>query len=311
MNYLASGGDYNLDDPNDQNRLMKDADKFAKWFTMSRGIFGLASPVAVSPVELTKDKSGDTMLVAALQSDFKDLENKYSGDTYKAYADFLDLYGPEQIFALISSWSGPNGTATPPSNLMTYQMILRDPSVVEEYRDVYGYFYPNGGFSTELYNWNKRKGNSELLTKQQIIDKATGLRYSAAKDRLLTRSVAENWTSQYTAAALSNLGDSYNLMGRKTVFDASKEDRTLNQLRQATQDDRFLDSEAVAGMRDYLYLRDKTLELNGKKPNDSLDTKGFEAQRTYLAQQALEIIKRNPDFQKIFYSFFKRELETN
>lgn len=311
MNYLASGGDYNLDDPNDQNRLMKDADKFAKWFTMSRGIFGLASPVAVSPVELTKDKSGDTMLVAALTSDFKDLENKYSGDTYKAYADFLDLYGPEQIFALISSWSGPNGTATPPSNLMTYQMILRDPSVVEEYRDVYGYFYPNGGFSTELYNWNKRKGNSELLTKQQIIDKATGLRYSAAKDRLLTRSVAENWTSQYTAAALSNLGDSYNLMGRKTVFDASKEDRTLNQLRQATQDDRFLDSEAVAGMRDYLYLRDKTLELNGKKPNDSLDTKGFEAQRTYLAQQALEIIKRNPDFQKIFYSFFKRELETN
>jgi hypothetical protein len=28
-----------------------------------------------------------------------------------------------------------------------------------------------------------------------------------------------------------------------------------------------------------------------------------------LAEQALEIIKRNPEFQKIFYAFFKYELE--
>ena len=309
MNYLASGGDYNLDDPSDQNRLMKDADKFAKYFTMFRGIFGLASPVAVSPADLTKDKSGDTMLAAALKSDFNNLEKKYSGDSYKAYADFLDLYGPEQVFALISSWSGPNGTSTPPSNLLTYHMILRDPSVVDKYSNVYGYFYPNGGFSMELFKWNQRKGRSELLTTEQIMDKATNLRFNAAKDRLLTRSVSEEWTSQQTTAALSNLADSYNLMGRKVVYDATKDDRVFNQLREAVKDERFLDSEAVAGMRDYLYLRDKTLELNGKKPNDSLATKGFEAQRTYLAQQALDIIKRNPDFQKIFYSFFKKELE--
>ena len=58
-----------------------------------------------------------------------------------------------------------------------------------------------------------------------------------------------------------------------------------------------------------MYLRDETLRLNGKKPNESLSAKGFEAQRTYLAQQALDIIKRNPDFQKVFYIFFKEELE--
>lgn len=311
MNYLASGGDYNLDDPSDQNRLMKDSDKFAKYFTMFRGIFGLASPVAVSPADLTKDKSGDTLLAAALKSDFANIEKQYSGDIYKAYADFLELYGPEQIFALISSWSGPNGTATPPSNLMTYQMILRDPSVVDKYSNVYGYFYPNGGFSMELFKWNQRKGRSELLSTEQIMDKATNLRYNAAKDRLLTKSVAEGWSSTYTTSALSNLADSYNLMGRKVVYDATKDDRTFNQLREAVNDERFLDSEAVAGMRDYLYLRDKTLELNGKKPNDSLSIKGFESQRTYLAQQALEIIKKYPEFQKIFYSFFKKELEAD
>jgi hypothetical protein len=56
-------------------------------------------------------------------------------------------------------------------------------------------------------------------------------------------------------------------------------------------------------------LRDRLLEVNGKKPNDSLKRKGFETQRIFLAEQAAEIIKRNPDFQKIFYSFFRYELE--
>ena len=141
------------------------------------------------------------------------------------------------------------------------------------------------------------------------MEKATKLRYYAARERLLTKSIGEEWTSTKTSAALSNLSDSFNLIGKKSFSDASKDDRILNQLRQATQDKRFLDSEAVAGIRDYLYLRDKTLEKNGKKPNDSLALKGFENQRAYLAEQALDIIKRNPEFQKVFYYFFKRELE--
>ena len=141
------------------------------------------------------------------------------------------------------------------------------------------------------------------------MDRATSIRYAAAKDRLLAKSVGEQWSSKTTSAALSNLTDSFNLIGKKTIYDASKDDRILNQLRQASQDERFLNSSAVAGIRDYLYLRDETLRLNGKKPNESLSAKGFEAQRTYLAQQALDIIKRNPDFQKVFYIFFKEELE--
>jgi hypothetical protein len=142
------------------------------------------------------------------------------------------------------------------------------------------------------------------------MDRATQIRYAAAKDRLLTRSVAEGWTSKYTDAAVSSLRDSFVTIGLKQdSFDFTKEDRTLNQLRRAAQDKRFLNSEAVAGVRDYMALRDKVLEVNGKKPNDSLKRKGFETQRIFLAEQAAEIIKRNPDFQKIFYSFFKYELE--
>jgi hypothetical protein len=310
MNYLASGGDYNLDTLQDQNRLIKDADRFAKWFAVSRGIFGMLSPVAPSPEDLVKDKSGDTMLAAALYSDFRELEKAAGGDKQKAYGDFLDLYGPEQVFALIGSWTGTDGKFSPPDNLFTYKLLVENPGIDKEYPDVYGYLYPNGGLSMELKKWNEIKGKSQRLTTQQIMDRATQIRYAAAKDRLLTRSVAENWTSKYTDATISNLKNSFVAIGLKQDrFDFTKEDRILNQLRLASQDRRFLNSEAVAGIRDYLAIRDRVLEVNGKEPNESLKTKGFESQRTFLAQQAVEIVKRNPDFQKIFYSFFKYELE--
>lgn len=310
MNYLASGGDYNLDSLDDQNRLMKDSDRFAKWFAVSRGLFGMVSPVAISPEDLVKDRTGNTLLAAALYSDFRKFENEAGGDKQKAYADFLDLYGPEQIFALIETWTGKDGAFSPPDNLLTYKLLMENPGIDKEYADIYGYLYPNGGLSMQLKKWNEVSNKSVRLTTQQIIDRATQIRYAAAKDRLLTRSVAEGWNSQYTDAAVSNLRDSFVTIGLKQdSFDFTKEDRTLNQLRKAAQDKRFLNSEAVAGIRDYMALRDKVLEANGKKPNDSLKRKGFETQRIFLAEQAAEIIKRNPDFQKIFYSFFKYELE--
>ena len=313
MNYLASSGDYNLDILEDQNRLMKDADRFAKWFAASRGIFGMLSPVAPSPEDLVKDKSGNTLLASTLYSDFRELEKEAiaaGGDKQKAYADFLDLYGPEQVFALIGTWTGSDGKFSPPDNLFTYKLLVENPGIDKEYPDVYGYLYPNGGLSMELKKWNEIKGTSQRQTTQQLMDRVTKIRYAAAKDRLLTRSVAENWTSKYTDAAVSNLRNSFVTIGLKQdSFDFTREDRILNQLRSASQDSRFLNSEAVAGIRDYLAIRDRVLEVNGKKPNDSLKTKGFESQRTFLAQQAVEIVKRNPDFQKIFYSFFKYELE--
>jgi len=303
MNYLATSGDYNIDDPEDQTRLVKDTNKFAQYFSIMRGIFGFNTPVAIQPKDLTKDASGNTLLAASLYKDFRDIQQNNGSNINKSYADFLDLYGPEQIFSIISATSGG------PNNLATYQMIMRDPSVVDQYKETYGYFYPNGGYSQELYRWQMRTNRRERLTSQEIVQKATNIRYYAAKDRLLTKSVGEGWDSKRTEAALSNLSESYIGIGREVVFDATKEPRILEQLKKATTDERFQDSDAVVGLTDYLYLRDKTLAAAGKDAKGTLKSQGTIAQREFLAKQALEIIKQHPDFQKIYYSFFKKELE--
>ena len=300
MNYLATGGDYNIDDMQDQARLIKDTNDFAKWFMIMRGIFGFASPVAVQPKDLTRDSTGNAMLASALYSDFRKIEQESGSNRNAAYAKFLDLYGPEQVFAIISSTSGG------PTNLFTYQLIMKDPSVLDKYPDVYGYIYPNGGFSQELYRWQQRNNMREKLSAEEIMKKATRVRYYAAKDRLLARSVSEGWDSKRLAAANSSLADSYDVKNLNITYDASKEDRILAQLNSVAYDERFADSNAVTGLRDYLLLRDKAIKASGQK---TLNNKASLSQREWLAERALEIIQRNPDFQKIYYSFFKKELE--
>lgn len=300
MNYLASGGDYNLDDPADQSKLVTDTNRFAQYFMLMRGLFGFVSPVAIQPKDLTKDKDGNLLLASSLYSDFRVIEQANGSNRNKAYADFLDLYGPEQVFAIISATSGG------PNNLYTYDLIERDPSVVDQYSDVYGYFYPNGGFSQELYRWQVRNKKREKLDSKEILEKATNVRYYAAKDRLLARSVGESWDSKRTDKALQDLSDSYLTRGRRVVFDATKEPRILAQLTKAAYDERFIDSEAVNGLRDYLHLRDKAIAASGRV---TLGNKSSLPQREWLAQQALDIIKKYPDFQKLYYSFFKKELE--
>jgi len=300
MTYLASSGDYNLDLPEDQTRLVADTNNFAKWYTIMRGLFGLASPTPIQPKSLTVSKDGNTLLASALYSDFRKLEIANGSNYNKTYADFLDVYGPEQVFAIIAATTGG------PNNLGTYQLIMKDPSVVNQYPEVYGYLYPNGGLSQELYKWQLRTGERTRLSAQEIMDKATNIRYYAAKDRALTRSVAEGWSSEYTDSTMSQLNDAYILKNRTFKFDPNKDKRIMEQLKKAAYDDRFSDSDAANGLRDYMFLRDKALIASGRV---TFGNKSSEPQRTYLAQEAVKIIKKYPEFQKIFYAFFKQELE--
>jgi hypothetical protein len=303
LNYLATGGDYDLDNLDDQARLLKDADRFAKMFTMFRGFFGFFSPFPLTMEALTTKDDGSVALSSALYKDFREMEVAAGGDKNKAYADFLDLYGPNYIFAIIGYTSG---SAT---NLYSYELLRDNPDVADKYPDTYGYIYPGGGLSQEMMRWEKKRGNRTVLKKDEIIEKVTRIRYFAAKDRLLTRSAAEGWTKDQYDEALSALGDSYAARGLSITTDYFKDARVQAQIDGILKDERFLDSDAVQGLRDYVYLRKIALQAAGRDPNSTLAIKGAEPQRIWLAEKAQEILARNPEFQKFFYTFFKSELE--
>lgn len=303
MSYLITSGDYSLDDPEDQAKLINDTTYFSRWFTIFRGFFGLVSAAPPQLEKLAKDDNGNTILATALYDDFKKFEVESGGNYNKAYGDFIDLYGPQALFSIIGASSGG------PTNAFTYEMLQKDPSVLDVYPDVYGFFYPGGGWSQELYNWQRRTGARERMGADEILSRVTSIRYYAALDRMMTRAMQEGWDASRFDEAKANLKDSYVMRGLKQEGDFYKSARQMQQLRQATQDDRFKDSDAVDGLRRYLYFRDKALEAAGKKLTGTLASKGTIAQREWLAERALEIIQDHPEFYKMYYSFFRKELD--
>lgn len=301
MNYLASGGNYNLDNPDDQARLVQQTDTFSRWESIMRGVIGLVSPMSLLQQGLAKDKDGDTTLQTALYNDFQTIYQNNDGDYNKTWYDWLNLYGPSQAFALIQASAG-NG----PSNWDSYNFVVSNPDVASKYKDVWGYVMPGGGLSTEMYQWNLIHDTKKKLSAQQILEKVNNQRYYATRDALMTRVDSGELDKSQYSLALQTLKDS---MGGGPVveFDPNKRGRIIKQLETLTQDERFVDLPSVVALRDYMALRQSALDNLGK--TKFTGAKSEEGQRDWLAAQAEWVIEANPDFQKMFYAFFANELE--
>lgn len=301
MAYLAAGGNYDLDDPADQARLASEADMFARFVGVMRGLTGLVSPAALISKGLGSDDKGDATTQMALYNDFETILKNNDNDWNKAWFDFLNLYGPSQAFAIISASEGEG-----PSNWDSYKFVTKNPDVASVYSDVWGYVMPGGGLSTEMYKWNLVNKKKKKLTPTEILQKVNNQRFYAARDALMTKVDAGELDAKQYQEALSILKDS---MGGGPVaeFDPNKRGRVLSQLENLTQDERFVDIPSVAGLRDYMYLRQEALNSIGKKTFTG--AKNEQAARDWLAAQAVWIVQDNPDFQKMFYGFFANELE--
>jgi hypothetical protein len=304
MNYLATSGAYNIDDATDQARLIKDADNMARYFTMWRGVFGALMPIPFSmrPEALAKSKDGNLVLATSLWADFKNIEKSVGDNKDKAYGQFIDTYGPEQIFAIIRTTTGYE-----PTNLPTYALIRKDPSVIDKYPDVYGTFYPNGELSQVLYKFQQMQGTFGKMSARDIMKAATEIRYKAAKDRLQARSVAEGWSASMYDEQKTALTESYYARGYDPdKIDYAWRDKAIAQLKRAVDDESLIESESLMGARAYLVQRDKALAASGMK---TFKNQASEPQREWLANEAKKLLAKYPDFQKIFYSYFKSELE--
>lgn len=305
MAYLAGGNNYNLDNPDDQVKLTKDTDIFARWFGIMRGITGLIAPSALQVKGITSDGNGDAVTQMALYNDFQDMLVANDNNYNKTVADFLDLYGVTAVFAIISS-----STGNAPSNWDSYKFVTKNPDVATKYGDIWGFVYPGGGLSQEMYKWNLLNNTKKQLTSKEMLEKANNLRYYAALDGLLAQVDGGYLDKDQFKEAKNYLKASMG-GGPKSSTDFNKFSRVVFQLKTLTEDKRFVDVPAVAGLRDYMYLRDKALSVLGKGSTDKMLGSGEEvmAQRAWLSEQAVWIIKDNPDFQKIFYQFFADELE--
>lgn len=300
MNYLASSGDYDLLDPLDQARLTEQTTSFARWFTAMRGLIGIVTPMpaALIPTALAKDQDGNMVLQSSLYEQFQKVLESNNFDFSKSYGDFFDLYGPEQVFSIITQ-----GAA---SSLDTWRMIEKDPKIVSAYPDIFGYVFPNGGYSQAMYKWSlKKKGGR--YNADDLKNRALDIMLAATQDRLATRAAAEGWSSDTYDEAKRSLVESFG-GGTSTKLDLNRFERSLIQLQNAVDDPRFADSNAIKGAKEYMTLRDSVLADLAPLGLKTMKNKTSEPLRIWLAGWTAKIIDTYPEFGKLFYAVFADEL---
>lgn len=300
MAYLASSGDYDPLDPLDQARLTEQTTSFARWFTVMRGFIGLATPIpaALIPIALAKDEDGNATLQFAIMENFQKILESNNYDRPKSYGDVIDLYGPAVMYSIITQ-----GQA---SSLDTYRLIQKDPSIVSSYADVFGYIFPNGGYSQEMYKWSlKKKGGRYSV--DDLKNRALDILRSASTDRLATRAAAEGWSSDRHEQVKKELTDSFG-GPTATLMDIGRFERSLVQLTKAVDDPRFANSGAINGAREYMALRDSALADLAPYGLKTMANKASEPLRVWVASQTAKIIDTYPEFGKLFYAVFAKEL---
>jgi hypothetical protein len=308
MDYLASGGGYNIMDPNDQQRLINDSTKFARYFGAWQGITQAILPT--SPLLSALAKSGDSTVVAqaSIYAHFQNLLNTTDkGDYYKAVRDTLDTYGVNNIYALITNTKG----GTPPTT-DAYNFLAKNPDVADKYKDVFTLFFPGGGFSQALYQQQVRSGQRVKLTADQVEQQANYLLYMAAKDQIDVNNSDDPVAHQ---DAMDNLKQTFGgsvparvIAGAAGRY-ANPAQYMINQVTQAVKNPKLAETPAGQAAIDYLYLRSQALQEAADSGLKTLSGNAMADTRQALRDAAAEIDKHyNGEFAIMFQSVFESEV---
>ena len=308
MDYLASGGGYDIMNPNDQQRLIDDSTKFARFFGAWQGITQAILPT--SPLLSALTKSGDSTVVAqaSIYAHFQNLVNTTDkGDYYKAVRDTLDTYGVNNVYALITNTKG----GTPPTT-DAYNFLAKNPDVAKKYQDVFSLFFPGGGFSQALYQQQTKSGQRVKLNASQVEQQANYLLYMAAKDQIDVNNADDPTARQ---DALNNLKETFGgsvparvIAGASTRY-ANPAQYMINQITQAVKEPKLAATPAGQAAIDYLYLRSQALQDAADNGLKSLSGNAMADTRQTLRDNAAEIDKHyNGEFAIMFQSVFESEV---
>jgi hypothetical protein len=309
MDYLASGGGYDLLNPDDQDRLVKDSVKFANFFGAWTGIAQAIMPTSPLLSAVSKSKDSTVVAQAAIYASFQNLLNTTrKSDYYGAVRDTLDTYGVNNIYALITNTKG--GSA--PTN-EAYQFLSKNPDVANKYPDVFTLFFPGGGFSQALYQQQIKSGQRAKLSAPQIEQQANYMLYMMAKDQ-----VDVNYADdpQGKSDAMTNLKEQFGGVAPTKVVAglsgrvANPEQYMINQVQKALKEPAFAKTLAGQATIDYLYVRDQALQDMAAMGRKTFKNSDMADWRQQLRDYADQINKHyNGAFATMFQSVFQGEVK--
>lgn len=177
MGYLASTGDYNLQDPEGQRQLLNDAKSKARstWFV--RGLAQFVAPSPPSPEFVAYDKDGRLLTQFRLAEEYRRIQTEQdeAGTPEATDRIFIETFGEQAVLAIIPNTKPGEDKSPLPPNREALEFYQRNKGAAQRFPGVFGLFAPDpeaAEFDFVTYNRQLSSGERVVITPQEAIKRA-------------------------------------------------------------------------------------------------------------------------------------------
>lgn len=310
IQHLYTSGDYNVQDVNDRERMFEDAIGLARSLSVLRA-FGQF----MGPTRPTVEFQEADLPAAFYAAELRKLQDPEQGGDYDtAVANFLTLY-PEAVAYVGSKTKSEYGGLDITEAFGKWEED--NGQILDRYKDIGGFFAPFDD-TVDMAVWSRQlaAGKRTRNTAREVIEIAE---YRAANS--IYKKAAEAFPGTRTEDQRALLRNLRNVLSKKypgfatlQMFDTQKFNRQVEQLRRATQDEDLQGNPVRDATAAYLDVRDQVLgvvESRGRSTTNGITSDKDDDLRAILRQYAESLVKKYPDFARLYDRILSREVESD
>ena len=322
---LAYSGEYDMNNPEDVEKVKDKAKSSARWFSLIRGAVQFAAPTGVSLRYDVKTAGDDGRWwgIGVLADEYTNMVEKLDGDETQALAQFIATFGLNPIELVTSKTR-----AITPHHLTEEGSVWarQHPDITSDYPLTAFFVAPDeveDEFSWEAWNHALATGTRETRTVEQWLQAANDTKgrliYEAQRIKLEDAELLNTDVGRsYLRDLRAYLIETYDGYKREIVGEAQKAstDDMLLELREMIDDPRLQRYSAVQGIQVFLQRWDEIGEVymdvfDGGAPNGWLTAEKGAPLRANIRQVAEWLMEQDQysGFNAVWSRVFKRLVE--
>jgi hypothetical protein len=308
---LASTGEYDLSDAEEQRKLLDDARDKARGLMFMRAVSQFLGPTSGTIAFKAETKNSD-VYAAYLSKEFYRMQNE-NYDT--AVEEFITTFGDDAFLYIAGKSKATVGGLEPTREFVNWEKS--NSGFVERNPLVYAYFAP-GGDDFSFVAWNRMLdlGGFQKLSPAELIESAQ-YKIGSAKYRAASKIIGpyptdeqREWLRDYRV----RLNEEYPGFPKVSIFPVGEFDRFVDKLRIAVTDKDVVNTDIAKAIKEYLDYRDAALQSlkdagYAGTSNTLKEAKGAAVTRSWLLGKGMEIAGKVPEFGRIFDRELAAEVE--
>lgn len=299
-----ASGDYEINTAEGQKKLMGDAKRDAQIISIFRIFQQFVGPTAPTVGYKVKTTQGVDVYVDQMQKVFEKMQRE-NYDT--AVPRFLKVFGEEMAL-----YVGSKSKAVIPGlegSREFGEWEFANPDILNEYPEVGAYFAPSGSeLNFDVFQRQLKEGKRVKLTDDMLIDTAQK-RIGSAKYAVARKMFGAN-PNEAQRNVLANYRKQLHVefpgFPQVAEFTVGKLDNQIIMLNELVEDKRLTDNPLTPLLKDYLRVRETSLQSVGGK---SFDSKKAQMARGSLYNYGNSLADRSPEFARIWQRLLAQEVE--